>query len=217
MELFHTLNRGVDKRKIFLNDRDRLRFINNLYVLNDEARVNNVYYHFTKNNDIASHYVKSQLIHIHAFCFFFNHYHLLLSSIIENGISKFMKKINMAYAKYFNEKYDRVGTLFQGRYKSVHIEKEAHFIHIPIYIHCNPLDMFSPEWRDKKLNNLSQAVNFLNNYRWSSHLDYSGEVNFPSIISSNFLSDYFGGVNGYINKMSGWLGDLNLESMNQYE
>ena len=59
-----------------------------------------------------------------------NHYHLLLSELVENGMSLFLRKLNVGYAKSFNEKYERVGTLFQGRTKKILIENDAHFNYI---------------------------------------------------------------------------------------
>ena len=82
-----------------------------------------------------------------------NHYHLLLTPAVENGIALFMKKINGGYVKYFNEKYERKGTLFEGKYKRIIIKNEAHFIHLPYYIHLNPLDLAAPEWRERKIKN----------------------------------------------------------------
>jgi len=129
---------------------------------------------------------------------------------MENGISRFMKKLNMGYARYFNEKNERAGTLFEGRYKSIRIENQAHFIHLPYYIHLNPLDLFAPEWRTGELKDYKRSVKFLNSYRWSSHLDYLGEPNFPSVTSRDFLLEIFGGEKGYQKKLSGYLKDLNL-------
>src|SRR3989344_2967232 len=152
MELFHTLNRGVDKRQIFLDDRDYLRFIHNLYEFNDEDRVLDVGYRFKQSSDtvnqIKVNKKRKLLVDIHCFCLMGNHYHLLLSPRVENGIFLFMKKLNMGYAKYFNNRYKRKGALFEGRYKSVPITTEDHFVHIPHYIHMNPLDFVSPEWRN---------------------------------------------------------------------
>ncbi|MEK7077754.1 MAG: transposase, partial [Patescibacteria group bacterium] len=108
MELVHVLNRGVDKRTIFLDDEDRFRFIHDLFEFNDQGRVNNVFYLFNKYNDIASHYIERKrklLVDIHAFCLMPNHYHLLLSPRVDDGIVKFMKKLGIGYAKYFNIKY----------------------------------------------------------------------------------------------------------------
>jgi putative transposase len=217
MELFHVLSRGVDKRKIFLDDQDYLRFIHDLFEFNDQERVNTTFYRFhhqPQSNDIASRKIKIErkprklLVNIHAFCLMPNHYHFLLSSRVENGISRFMKKINMGYAKYFNQRYERKGTLFEGRYKSIFIKDEAHFIHIPYYIHLNPLDLITPEWRERELKDYKKAMDFLNSYRWSSHLDYLGKHNFPSLTNRDFLSEFFGGSAEYGRSVKKWLNEL---------
>jgi putative transposase len=145
------------------------------------------------------------LVDIHFFCLMPNHYHLLLSPLIEGGIPKFMNKLNMGYAKYFNIKYERVGTLFQGRYKSVSIEKSNHFDYLPFYIHFNPLDLKMPEWREGKVRNVKQALDFLGSYRWSSHLDYTGKRNFPEIIKQNEFLKIFEEQGGYEKALRSWL------------
>jgi len=219
MELIHTLNRGVDKRKIFLDRQDYFRFIHDLFEFNDQEWVNTTFYRFRQSNDIASRKInvdrrpRKLLVNVHAFALMPNHYHLLLSQKIENGISKFMKKVNMGYAKYFNQKYERVGALFEGRYKSVPIKNEAHFIHIPYYIHLNPLDLAAPEWRERKLKNYQKAISFLDSYRWSSHLDYAGVHNFPSVTQREFLTDFFGDSNQYKKSIKKWLNDLNISDI----
>ena len=148
MTLYHILSRGVDKRKIFLDDRDYLRGIHDLFEFNDIELSNNLTHFFQKNpKDVGRPYIERKarklLVKVHAFCLMPNHYHFLLSEIAENGISLFMKKFNGGYAKYFNEKYKRDGVLFEGRYKRIIIKNEAHFIHLPYYIHLNPLDSVS--------------------------------------------------------------------------
>lgn len=214
MELVHILSRGVDKRKIFMDDQDHLRFIHDLFEFNDQSSVNNVFHHFY-HNDIVSRYVKKEqrklLVNIHAFCLMPNHYHLLLSTKIENGISYFMKKLNIGYAKYFNQKYERKGALFEGRYKSVPIKNEPHFVHVPYYIHLNPLDLIEPEWRRRKLKNFQGAIKFLDSYRWSSHLDYLGRKNFPSVTQREFLTEFLSGSEGYKLSIMSWLKDLSEE------
>ncbi len=142
-----------------------------------------------------------------------NHYHLLLSPRIDNGITQFMKKINIGYAKYFNSKYQRKGTLFEGRYKSVIVKDESHFIHLPYYIHFNPLDFKFSGWRKRELKNYRAALKFLDNYRWSSHLDYLGNNNFPSVTQRNFLMEFFGGPKGYKNSIKQWLREIELENI----
>jgi len=215
VNLCHVLNRGVDKRKIFMDDKDCFRFVHDLFEFNDEDKVFNVDFRFRKPTiDVGRQYIEHKkrklLVDIHCFCLMSNHYHLLLSPRVENGISLFMKKINGGYAKYFNVRHERTGTLFERRYKSVRIENQAHFVHLPYYIHLNPLDLFAPEWREGKLKDYKRSVKFLNSYRWSSHLDYLGEQNFPSLTNRDFLLEIFGGEKGYKNKLNGYLKDLNL-------
>jgi putative transposase len=121
-----------------------------------------------------------------------NHYHLLVSEAVENGISLFMQKLNMGYAKYFNERYERSGSLWQGKYRKVHIVNDSHFLYIPFYIHLNPLDYVMPEWREGGVRNVQKALAHLAEYRWSSHLDYLGVKNFPSITRRNELQKLLG-------------------------
>ena len=213
MYIAHVLNRGVEKRKVFLSDSDYVRFVHNLFVFNDKNRVNNNNYHIGKNKniDIGCRYLRREresLVNIHAFCLMPNHYHLLLSPVVENGISKFIQKINMGYAKHFNEKYERSGSLFQGKSKKIIIDNDAYFIHLPYYIHLNPLDVFAPEWRERRVNDLAQCVKQLESYRWSSHLDYLGKKNFPSVTDRRFLLEVFGGEGGYKKSIYDWLCDL---------
>ena len=119
----------------------------------------------------------------------------------------------MGYAMYFNQKYERSGALFQGRYKAVRIVEEAHFVHLPYYIHFNPLDLKTPEWRERKLKSPMTAIKFLEEYRWSSHLDYIGKKNFPSVTQREFLLDFFGGTKGYEDKIRNWLKDIDVEGL----
>lgn len=221
MTLYHIFSRGVDKRKIFLDEKDYFRGIHDLFEFNDVEPVNNLTYFFRKEyKDVRRPYIarkerepRKLLVKIHAFCLMPNHYHLLLSGTAENRIPLFMKKFNGGYAKYFNEKYERKGTLFEGRYKKIVVKDEAHFIHLPYYIHLNPLDLMFPEWREGRLNNLSRAMKFLDSYRWSSHLDYTGNKNFPSVTQRDFLLDFFGGFKQYKRGIAEWLKGLSLENM----
>jgi len=217
-EIYHVLNRGVDKRKIFLDDQDYFRFIHDLFEFNDENRVNTTFYRFHKSNDIASRKIEKRekrprklLVDIHAFTLMPNHYHILLSPRKERGISRFMKKLNMGYAKYFNQKYERKGALFEGRYKFIIVKDDSHFIHLPYYIHLNPLDLLSTEWRQREIKSYGKSINFLEKYRWSSHLDYLGKKNFPSVINKKLLLDFFEGEDEYKKSIYGWLKNLDVE------
>lgn len=202
MELWHVLNRGVDGRNIFLEDRDYLRFIHDLYEFNDVIPADsNTGYRF-KSTDIVSPYIsrlrsEEQLVSIHGWCLMKNHYHLLISELVENGLSLFLRKLNVGYAKSFNEKYNRIGTLFQGRTKKILIKNDAHFNYILHYIHLNPLDylMGAEKWRERShagIRSATSALNFLERYRWSSYLDYADKKNFPSILTTSFFKEALG-------------------------
>lgn len=188
MDFFHLMGRGVEKRDIVLDDSDRLRFIHDLFAFNDSNPVEN----YDIPTRYGEHSRRSLLVHIHAFCLMTNHYHLLVSEAIENGIPLFMKKLNMGYSKYFNERYERSGALWQGKYRKVLIARDGHFLYIPFYIHLNPLDFVMPEWREGGVQNVKEALKHLEEYRWSSHLDYLGVRNFPSITRRDELQELLG-------------------------
>jgi putative transposase len=217
--IYHVLNRGVDKRKIFMDDRDYYRFIHDLFEFNDQQKVmdNNYYFNIL---DIRYPEIRNKgrrprklLVDLLAFCLMPNHYHLLISPKVESGLSLFMRKLNGGYSRYFNKRHERAGTLFERRYKSVLVEGQAHFIHLPYYIHLNPLDLVAPEWREKKITNLNKTLKFLNGYKWSSHLDYCGKNNFPSVTQRDFLLEVFRGEKGYSKALKNWLKDLSLNKL----
>lgn len=216
MDIYHVLNRGVEKRQIFLDKQDHLRFIHNLYELNNQNRVETTYYNFRDygaSGKITKASKKSRklLVDILAFCLMPNHYHILLAPRVENGVPQFMQKVNMGYSKYFNQKYERVGTLFQGRYKSVSVIANTHFLHLPFYIHFNPLDLSYPEWRENKILNPKTALEFLKTYRWSSHLDYLGIKNFPSLLNTKPLIEIFGSNVDYQKLVENYLKDIQID------
>jgi len=218
--IYHVLNRGVDKRKIFLDDKDYLRFIHDLFEFNDIEAVNNNFYRFhSPYNAVGQHYMgnerrpRKMIVDILAFVLMPNHYHLLVSPRLEDGLPLFMKKLGGGYVQYFNQRNDRKGTLFEGGYKSIHITEDAHFIHLPYYIHLNSLDLKFPEWRNRELRNYKEVFRFLENYRWSSFPDYIGKENFPSVTSRSFLSKFFGGPKEHRKDVVKWLKDIDLSDI----
>ena len=111
-EIFHVLNRGVDKRKIFLDDRDYLRFIHDLFEFNDVNPALNIgrYLNGSQLNDLRNQSIsrtpRKLIVEILAFCLMPNHFHLLLRQRVDGGITKFMRKLGIGYANYFNQKYE---------------------------------------------------------------------------------------------------------------
>lgn len=199
-EFYHIYNRGVEKRNIFMEDKDYFRFIHDLYEFNDQDNVLNVNFRFNSNygdptsivEDPTSIVKKKRklLVEILCFCLMPNHFHLILKQLVDNGISLFMQKLG-GYPYYFNLKHKRVGGLFQGRYKAVRIDNEDYLLHLSRYQHLNPLELIEPDWKEKGIKNLKKAKEFLKSYRWSSYPDYIGIKNFPSVTQRDLINSYF--------------------------
>lgn len=219
-EIYHIYNRGVEKRDIFLGRPDKFRFISDLVEFNDEAFVSSYYRQRRRlqPNEIVSRQVRRErkpLVEILAFCLMPNHYHLLLRQKKENGITNFMRKIGVGYAMYFNQKYKRSGTLFQGRFKAALVNKESYFLYLFYYIHFNPLDLFDSLWRENKLKDIDKAIQFLESYRWSSFLDYIGQKNFSSVTQRDFLLSFYQNPSDCKREAINWLKDMNLEQIKE--
>ncbi len=206
--VYHVYNRGADEKKIFIDDEDRLRFVHDLLEFNDEKKVINAGYCFGKNpvrvagiGKYNNYLIEDKdprkiLVDVLAFAMMPDHFHLLLRQKKKDGITRFMRKLGAGYALYFNARHRRNGVLFQGRFKSAHITKNHHLVHLPYYIHTNPLALKEKE---------ADRARFLDSYRWSSHLDYCGWRNFPSVTQRSFLLDIFGGEGNYRKKITEWL------------
>ena len=226
MELFHLLNRGVEKRTLFLDSRDHARFVHDMYEFNDTTPAGNAYRLFREGNIAESQMMdlrnpslskrpRERIVDIHGWCLMGNHYHLLLSERAEGGLSMFLRKLNVGYANYFNARYKRVGTLFQGRTKKIHINSDAHFLHILHYIHLNPLDFLKGAefWRTLEVEDAKAALTHLEGYRWSSYLDYCGKKNFPSVITKELFGDVF---RNYRKTITAYLKDMELADIKRF-
>lgn len=207
--IYHIFNRGVEKRKIFLDEKDYLRFIIGLYEFNDEAPALNSGYYFKRQPiEVRLQYPrKKSLVKILAFCLMPNHYHLMIQEVTNNGITAFMQKLGTGYTNYFNLKNDRVGPLFQGKYKSILLERERHLIHLPHYIHCNPLQLHESA--------KGKATKYLVSYPWSSLPDYLGKRNFPTVTSRQFLTEYLGTPKLFLKNMRYWLKGKNFDEISE--
>ena len=137
-EYYHVFNRGVDKRTIFSNESDFQRFLKSMKEFNVVKPIGSIYensFRKSKNSKGSD----KPLVKFIAYCLNPNHYHFILCPIVANGIEKFIHRLNMGYAKYFNEKYKRSGALFQGSFKSVHVESNEQFLYLSAYVNLNYL------------------------------------------------------------------------------
>jgi len=132
--LYHITSRGNERKAIFSNDKDFHKFLH--YIV--EARNKFQFY-------------------LYAYVLMTNHYHLLIETTQPN-LSRIMQYLNTAYTVYFNHKHKRSGHLFQGRYKSIVVEKESYLLELTRYIHLNPVK--------------AKMVNTPEKYPWSSYGEY---------------------------------------------
>lgn len=113
--LYHVTARGNSKATIFINDDDRYKFLDTL-----------------ENCTKAFNYI------CHAYCIMDNHYHLLVETPDAN-LSAGIHRLNSVYAQYFNKQYDRVGHVFQGRFKAILVQRDDYLLELCRYVVLNPV------------------------------------------------------------------------------
>jgi len=192
MTIFHITNRGVEKRKIFLDDKDRLRFVHSLTDLNNK---NDSLFSYKDRRKMETatgiENDKEPLVDILAWCLMPNHFHLLVNEKIKAGAGKFSKKITGGYTQYFNLRRKRSGFLFQGKTKILSVNNDPYFLYIPYYIFTNPLKLKQSDWKKVGVKKPAKMLEFIENYKWSSLQDTIGKNNFPEIINKKLFFKLF--------------------------
>lgn len=130
--IYHITSRGNAREAIFFDDVDRISFLDLL------LEVNKKYKFIT-----------------HAYCLMDNHYHIVIETAL-NNLSKGMRQLNGVYTQRFNKRHRRVGHIFQGRFKAVLVQKDAHLLELIRYVILNPVR--------------AHLVSSPDSYRWSSYL-----------------------------------------------
>ncbi len=209
-EIYHVVIRGVGDSLLFKDKNDYYRGIFSLYEFNTtspiEIRKQREKRKITKaSGDRISADTRELLVEIWAFWFMPNHIHLLVKQIKDRGITQFMRKLGVGYAAYFNKKYNRMGHLFQGRFRAVHIKDDKQLITVFVYIHTNGISLIEPSWKEKGIKNPNKVIEFLENYKWSSYPDYIDKKNFPSVTERKFLLKMMGGKNGCKEIIDDWV------------
>jgi hypothetical protein len=130
---------------------------------------------------------------------------LLVRQLQENGIALFMQKLG-GYSWYFNKKYKRNGTLFQDRYKIVHVKTETQLKNTFAYVHTNPVSLVEPGWKERQIENPERAIEFLEKKcRWSSYWDYLKIENFPAVSVRKFFLELLGETQGIKKEIDSWI------------
>ena len=203
---YHIYNRGTDKRQIFLDNSDYARFIHYLYEFNDKKFDRNISRKIERGSASFIQGPRAYLWEIVAFCLMPNHFHLILKQLKDDGIAQFMQKIGTGYTMFFNNKNQRSGGLFQGRFKAISIENDEYLMHLSRYVHLNPVELIESGWKVGGIKDWGGVGELLGGYRWSSYLDYTGIKNFPSLINKEIVMSYFKDGVGYASFINNWLG-----------
>lgn len=164
---YHIYNRGVDKRPIFLDDRDRTRFVHSLYILNNFKEIPNRF-NVLQLQPPKLLVPTEPYVEIVAACLMSNHYHLMLAPKREQGVSILLHKMGTSYTRYFNRRYERSGRLFERTFQAKLVDREAYAAYLTQYIHLNPVELYQTKFGTPR--NLQQ----LEEYQWSTLPDYLG-------------------------------------------
>ena len=202
-EYYHIYNRGVEKRKIFLEKNDYTRFTKMLRLANGEKPV---VFRLVQGMPLDKVDVGERVTAIGAYVLMPNHFHILARETKENGLSSFMEKLTTSYSMYFNKKYERVGSLFQGRFKAEHIDSDEYLKYLLSYTHLNPIKLYQPSWKEEGLYDSKQAEKFLNQYQYSSYLDYVEKYRTEKVILSlDKFPKYFDNKSTFVAFHNDWL------------
>lgn len=198
-EYYHIYNRGVDKRIITEDNEDADRFIQSLKFFNSIEPVISLR-DVTDGRDDKSIRPSKPLAEIVCYNLNLNHYHLLLKEIKEGGISEFMKRVGGGYTWYFNNKHKRSGALFQGVFKSVHIESNEQLVHTSVYVNLN--------WKVHKISG-ETAVRVR-----SSWEEYIGKTR-ENVCSKDIILEQFKSVEDYKDFAESSLKDILMAKENK--
>lgn len=207
-EFYHVYNRGTEKRIIFNDEYDYNRFVLLLYFCNNTDRVDlgDLLRQGVSLSEIFDVKKGDEIVDVGAWCLMPNHFHLLLKEKQETGISIFMKKVLTAYSMYFNRKYHRTGSLFEGTFKAQHLDYDQYLKYQFAYIHLNPISMIDSGWKKKEITDTDRAKKFLSSYGYSSYLDYLGEERPESkIINKKEFPEYFENATDFSEMVNEWI------------
>lgn len=207
-EFYHIYNRGTDKRVIFLETTDHNRFVTLLYLCNsiESVDIDHLLRGGLSFPELIEVKVENTLVDIGAWCLMPNHFHLLIKEKQEGGISLFMKKLLTAYSMYFNKKHQRKGRLFEGSFSASHAPKDEYLKYLFSYIHLNPVKLVDPLWKDEGIKDIETVKKYLDDYTYSSYLDYKGfQRRENKILNKSSFPDYFSDAKDFQDHINDWL------------
>lgn len=193
-EFFHVYNRGMQKQPIFKNDADRWRFLFSLLHFQSDLSFDNIselvpfflQHRMLKRRSTTQEIIDKRVVSLQAFSLMPNHFHLLIKETGENGISRYLQRIQNSYTKYFNTKHEKSGHLFQGPFKAVHVADNEQLLYLSAYIHRNCCEL--KLWQNRP-----------SNYPWSSYQDYIGKNRWEKLLDTEIIKEQFDSPRDYDN------------------
>ncbi|MBU1046551.1 transposase [Patescibacteria group bacterium] len=182
-EYYHIYNRGTDKRIIFKDKWDLERFLKSMDKFNVLDPIGSLQINQYKN-ELSSPTTK--LVDVVCYCLNPNHYHFILTPLIEGGIEKFIQRLSGGYTRYFNEKYRRTGVLFQGKYKSILINSDKYLTYLGAYVNLNNR-IHQLSSRTTKLENKDKKMFWKSS--WEEFIDENKDI----ICNKSILLDRYNG------------------------
>lgn len=169
---YHAYNRGFNQQTIFHDDQDYRTF---LYLFKRYLELGFKEKRFTPKGEeyfVEPNHVYNE-VDLLAYCLMPNHFHLLLYQKSLKGMPKLLVRLCANYAVYYNRKYNRQGSPFQGTYRAVIVRTEEQFFHLSRYIHINPVEI--------------TKTKSLDSYPYSSYRYYAGEKAPPWLKTETIL------------------------------
>ncbi len=190
----HVIKRGTRGLPIVHDKDDRRRFLLMLRHFNDTHQPSD-WFQDVRNEKLEDTLerperwpTQNKLVNILTFCLLDNHFHLLLKETREGGISIFMQRLGTGLARYYNEKYQQQGSIFQGSYRSKTIHDTNYLKSVSAYIQVkNAFEMF-PGGYEKAKNNFDKAFTWALEYPYCSLGNYAGNLSSP-IIDGDVLQE----------------------------
>lgn len=178
---YHVYNRGVEKRNIFTSAQDYKVFLGYVREYLSPPTIDNQNHTPIKEYRQRKQY--SDIVQLQCYALMPNHFHFLIRQKNSDSMKEFLQSLCTRYSMYFNKQNDRVGSLFQGRYKAVIVKTDEQLVHLSRYIHLNPVD-------------LGFEARSLDSYPYSSYRNYLGKINDtwlnPKIILGLFIDNRSG-------------------------
>jgi putative transposase len=201
-EFYHIYNRGNSRQTIYHTKDDHNRFVTLLYLANGTESFD---FREIDTDSIFEYERGEQQVSIGAYCLMPNHFHILLTPLVEEGVTLFMRKLTVGYSMYFNKKHHRTGSLFEGRFKSEHVDSDNYLKYLFSYIHLNPVKLLQPDWQQQGIINLQDTFTYLDAYRYSSYIDNAVSRPESNILNRTPFPEYFATKQAYDREMKDWL------------